>query len=344
MHVARVAVHHPVGQSAGGGRPGEVPGLMVGSTVSVIGAGHVGSAVANALVLLRACDRVVLFDRNLARAEGEAWDIADAIPQLAEMQIMPTADHDELAGSDAVVITVGATVAPGQSRLELLGTNAGIIAGVIDELDRVCPDAVVILVSNPVDVLTRIAIETSTRPDRQIIGAGTVLDGARLRHRLGMLLGIEEESVHVYVVGEHGDSSVPVWSSATVGAIRLQDYPLPNGASLSTLADELTTATRERGLQIVDRKGFTSYGVASAAARIVRAVVRDEKRIFMVSVKAEEHYGIGDVVLSLPSIVGRAGVDRQLLLSLSQDEQRKLQRSAAVLHAAYESLTATAHT
>jgi L-lactate dehydrogenase len=315
---------------------------MAGSMVSVVGAGRVGSAVANALVLLRACDQVVLFDRNLARAEGEAWDIADAIPLLAEMQIAPSADYDELAGSDAVVVTVGATMAPGQSRLELLGTNAGIIAGVIEQLDRVCPDAVVILVSNPVDVLTRIAIEASTRPDRQIIGTGTALDGARLRHRLGMLLGVEQESVHVYVIGEHGDSSVPVWSSATVGAIRLQDYPLPNGASLAVLADELTAATRERGLRILDRKGFTSYGVASAVARIVRAVVRDERRIFMVSVKAAEQYGIGDVVLSLPSVVGRAGVDRQLLVSLSQDEQRKLQRSAAVLQAAYKSLTATA--
>jgi L-lactate dehydrogenase len=313
---------------------------MTGSMVSVVGAGHVGSAVANALVLLRACDRVVLFDRDSARAEGEAWDIADAIPLLSEMEILPTADYDDLSGSEAVVVTVGATSGPGQSRLELLGSNAGITAAVIGELDRVCPDAVVILVSNPVDVLTRIAIETSTRPAHLLMGAGTVLDGARLRQRLGKLLGVEKEDVHVYVIGEHGDSSFPVWSSATVGAIRLENFRLPEGTTLSQLEDDLTTTTRRRGLGILDRKGFTSYGVAGAVARIIRAVVRDEKRIFMVSVQAAEEYGIGDVVLGLPCVIGRAGVERRLLLTLSEDEQRLLQHSAEVLVTAYRSLTA----
>jgi L-lactate dehydrogenase len=311
---------------------------MAGSQVSVVGAGRVGSAVANALVLLRACDRVVLFDRNSARAEGEAWDIADAIPLLSEMEILPSTDYADLSASEAVVVTVGATRGPGESRLDLLGSNAAITAEVIRELDRVSPDAVVILVSNPVDVLTRIAIETSARPARLLIGSGTVLDGARLRHRLGELLGVEKEDVHVYVVGEHGDSSFPVWSSVTVGAVKLEDYRLPESSSLSQVEDELTASTRRRGLSIHDRKGFTSYGVAAAVARIVRAVVRDEKRIFMVSVPAAEEYGIGDVVLSMPCVIGRGGVERQLLLTLSEDEQRLLQRSAAVLESAYRSL------
>jgi L-lactate dehydrogenase len=311
---------------------------MAGSQVSVVGAGHVGAAVANALVLLRACDRVVLFDRDLARAEGEAWDIADAIPLLAEMEIVPSADYADLGGSDVVVITVGATRTLDESRLDLLGSNAGITADVIGELDRVCPDAVVLLVSNPVDVLTRIAIEASTRPAQLIVGSGTALDGARLRQRLGELLGVEKEDVHVYVVGEHGDSSFPVWSSATVGAIRLADYPLPEGSSLSQIEDELTASTRGRGLRIHDRKGFTSYGVSAAIARIVRAVLRDEKRIFMVSVPAAEEYGIGHAVLSLPCVIGRRGVERQLLLTLSDDERRRLQHSAEVLDKAYRSL------
>jgi L-lactate dehydrogenase len=313
---------------------------MAGSQVSVVGAGHVGATVANALVLLRVCDRVVLFDRDSARAEGEAWDIADAIPLLAEMEIAPSADYADLRGSDVVVVTVGATVARGQSRLELLGSNAGIIADVVGELDRISPEAVVILVSNPVDVLTRIAIETSTRPAHLVMGCGTVLDGARLRRRLGQFLGVEKEDVHVYVVGEHGDSSFPVWSSATVGAIRLEDYQLPGDKSLPQLEEELATTTRRRGMDIHERKGFTSYGVATAVARIVRAVVRDEKRIFMVSVQAAQEYGIGDAVLSVPCVIGRAGVDRQLVLTMSEDEQRLLQRSAEVLDTAYRSLTA----
>ena len=313
-------------------------GAMAGSQVAVVGAGHVGAAVANALVLLRACDRVILFDRNPARAEGEAWDIGDAIPLLAEMEIRPAGDYADLAGSDAVVITVGAINAPGHSRLELLGQNAGIIAAVMRELDRVCPEAVVILVSNPVDVLTRIAIERSTRATHLVMGCGTVLDGARLRHGLGELLGVEQEDVHVYVVGEHGESSFAVWSSATVGAIPLADFQLPPSTTLPEVQDELSTRIRGRGREIHARKGYTSYGVAAAVARIVRAVVRDEGRIFMVSVRAAEEYGVGDAVLCLPCVVGGAGVARQLVLRLSDDERRMLERSASVLDAAYRSL------
>ena len=313
-------------------------GAMAGSQVAVVGAGHVGAAVANALVLLRACDRVILFDRNPARAEGEAWDIGDAIPLLAEMEIRPAGDYADLAGSDAVVITVGAINAPGHSRLELLGQNAGIVAAVMRELDRVCPEAVVILVSNPVDVLTRIAIERSTRATHLVMGCGTVLDGARLRHGLGELLGVEQEDVHVYVVGEHGESSFAVWSSATVGAIPLADFQLPPSTTLPEVQDELSTRIRGRGREIHARKGYTSYGVAAAVARIVRAVVRDEGRIFMVSVRAAEEYGVGDAVLCLPCVVGGAGVARQLVLRLSDDERRMLERSASVLDAAYRSL------
>jgi lactate/malate dehydrogenase, NAD binding domain len=147
------------------------------SKVSVLGAGRVGSAVANALVLLRVCDLVVLYDRDLARAEGQAWDIGDAVPLLSEMVVVPTAEYSDLDGSDVVVVTVGPTLAVGQTRLDLARVNAGIIAGVVRQLDRVCPVAVVILVSNPVDVLTRIAIEASTRPPHLIFGCGTVLEG-----------------------------------------------------------------------------------------------------------------------------------------------------------------------
>jgi L-lactate dehydrogenase len=170
------------------------------------------------------------------------------------------------------------------------------------------------------------------------MGCGTVLDGARLRHRLGRLLGVEKEDVNIYVVGEHGDSSFAVWSSATVGAIKLENYGLPDDMSLSELVDDVTTATRERGMSIHLRKGFTSYGVAGAVARIVQAIVRDEKRIFMVSVPAAAEYGIGEAVLGLPCVIGGAGIDRQLVLTLSEDEQQMLRRSAMIVEDAYRSL------
>jgi L-lactate dehydrogenase len=308
------------------------------STVAVVGAGHVGAAVANALVLLRVCDQVVLYDRDLALAEGEAWDIADTVPLLSEMQVNAAAGYADLVGCDVVVVTAGVTLEPGQTRLDLLGANADTIAGIVGELDRVCPAAVVIVVTNPVDVLTRIAVEASARPAHLIFGSGTVLDGARLRHRLGELLEVEQESVHAYVVGEHGDSSFPVWSSATVGAIGLEQFELPEGRSWPQVKDELAAATRRRGMGIHERKGFTSYGVAAAVARLVRAVTRDEKRIFMVSVLAATEYGIGPVVLGLPCVIGGAGVNRQLVLAMSAGEQQMLQNSALILDQAYRSL------
>ena len=308
------------------------------STVSVIGAGHVGSAVANALTLLRVCDRVVLYDHDLALAEGEAWDIADAVPLLAEMEVTAAAGYADLAGSDVVVVTAGVTLGPGQTRLDLLSANADTIGGIVGELDRVCPAAVVILVTNPVDVLTRIAIETSTRPAHLIFGCGTVLDGARLRHRLGELLDVEQESVHAYVVGEHGDSSFPVWSSATVGAIGLEQFELPEGRTWPQVKAELAAAIRRRGMGIHQRKGCTSYGVAVAVARLVRAVINDEKRIFMVSVLAAAEHRTRPVVLGLPCVIGAGGINRHLQLAMSAGEQQMLQRSAAILDQAYRSL------
>lgn len=308
--------------------------------MSVVGAGHVGSAVANALVLLRVCDQVLLHDRDLALAEGEAWDIADTVPLLSEMEVTAAAGYEDLRGSDVVVVTAGVTLEPGQTRLDLLSANAGTIARIVGELDRVCPEAVVIVVTNPVDVLTRIAIEVSARSAHLILGCGTVLDGARLRHRLGELLDVEQESVHAYVVGEHGDSSFPVWSSATVGAIGLEQFGLPDGTPWPQVKSELAAAIHRRGMSIHERKGFTSYGVAAAVARIVRAVTRDEKRIFMVSVLAAKEYGIGPVVLGLPCVIGARGVNRQLLLPMSAEEQQMLQRSAAILDRAYRSLAA----
>jgi L-lactate dehydrogenase len=262
------------------------------------------------------------------------------VPLLSEVEVTPAARYADLGGCDVVVIAAGVTLSPGQTRLDLLSANAATITGIIGELDRVCPGAVVILVTNPVDVLTRIAVEASARPAHLILGCGTVLDGARLQQRLGELLDVERECVHAYVVGEHGDSSFPVWSSAAVGAIGLEQFGLPGGRSWPQVKDELAAATRRRGMSIHERKGYTSYGVAAAVARIVGAITHDEKRIFMVSVLAAREYGIGPVVLGLPCVIGAAGIDRQLLLPMSAEEQQMLRRSAAVLDRAYRSLAA----
>ena len=309
------------------------------STVAVIGAGHVGADVANALVLLRTCDTVVLYNRTLARAEGEAWDIDDTTPLLGEMDVLATDSYDDVAGAAVVVVTVGVSIQQGQSRLDALGRNAGLIRDVVAQLDRVAPNAAVLLVSNPVDVLTRIALETSARDPRLIMGSGTVLDTARLRYQLAMDLRAAPRDTHVHVIGEHGDTSFPVWSCATVGGVPLGAYPLPPGATLRDLGSMCLDSTRRRGYEIFERKGHTSHGIAVAVCQVAESILRDEKRTFSVSTRAPAAYGIGaDVVLGLPSVIGRGGVERTLVLPLDAEEREQLAHSAAVLTDAHASL------
>jgi L-lactate dehydrogenase len=308
------------------------------SKVAVIGAGNVGAAVAFALVLLRKCVTVVLYDRTLSKAEGQAWDINDAIPLLEEMDVMPSNQYEDLADSDVIVVTVGVQLKQGQSRLDTLDQNAEIIRSTMKELDRVAPNAIVIIVSNPVDVLTRIALTTSTRAENLIFGSGTILDTARLRYQLGKQLNVNKQDVHVYVVGEHGDSEFIAWSSASIGMIPLTDFPIPEGTSLEQIQKEYTELTPKRGYAISERKGNTNYGVATVVAQLVDTILRDEKKIFTVSVRADSNYGVGsEVVLGLPCIIGKGGVESQLLLPRNALEQRSLEESAAKLNEAYNS-------
>ena len=201
--------------------------------VAVIGAGNVGAAVANSLILLGVGDRTVLYDRQLARAEGEAWDIADGTPMVRGIEIVGTDDWQDVRGARVVVVTVGTLMHPGGSRLD--ERNGDLLRDVIEQLDSVAPDAVVVVVTNPVDVMTRIAQEASARPWHRIIGTGTVLDTARLRHGLARRLGVDAQNAHVHVIGEHGDSSFPAWSSAAIGPVPLAAFPLPPGEDLEEL-------------------------------------------------------------------------------------------------------------
>jgi len=304
--------------------------------VGIIGAGNVGAAIANALVLLGKPASIVLFDRNLSKAEGQAWDISDAIPLLAEMDVMPSDRYNDLADADIIVMTVGVLHRPGQTRLDELSANAAILCPLMQELDRVAPHAIVIIVSNPVDLLTRIAMETSTRSQHLIFGSGTVLDTARLQYQLGKVLNVDKDDVHVPVIGEHGESQFPVWSTAAIGMIPLTEFPLPS-TSLAQIQAELTQMTRDRGNDILQRKGHTSYGVATIVAQLIDAILRDEKRMFTVSTKADPIYGLGsEVVLGLPCIIGKHGIESRLVLPRNEVEQTLLQASATKLQDAYQ--------
>ncbi|MEH2278435.1 MAG: L-lactate dehydrogenase [Nostoc sp.] len=309
------------------------------SKIGVIGAGNVGADVANALVLLRKCVRVVLFDRTLSKAEGQAWDIEDSIPLLNDMEIIPSNQYEDLADSDVIVVTVGVSHKQGQTRLDTLSDNAEIMRSTMKELDRVAPNSIILIVSNPVDVITRIAIASSTRAENLIFGSGTVLDTARLRYQLGKRLNVSKQDVHVYVIGEHGDSEFIVWSSAFIGGIPLTEFPIPQGVTLEQIQQEYAELTPKRGYNISERKGNTSYGISIVVCQIVDTIVRDEKQIFPVSVRADSNYGVGNqVVLGLPCIISSQGIERQLVLPRNADEQRLLEESATKLNQAYDSL------
>ncbi len=309
------------------------------SKVAVIGAGNVGAAVVNALVLLQKCVTVVLFDRTLSKAEGQAWDIEDTIPLLEEMDVIPSDQYEDLADCDVIVVTVGVQPKEGQTRLDTLGQNAEIIRSTIKELDRVAPNAIVIIVSNPVDVLTRIAIASSTRAENLIFGSGTVLDTARLKYQLGKQLNVSKQDVQLYVMGEHGDSEFILWSSASIGMIPLSEFPIPPGTSLEQIKETYTELTPKRGYAISERKGNTNYGVAAVVAELIDTILRDKKKIFTISARADAKYGVGsDVVLGLPCIVGKQGVESQLLLPRNALEQQLLEESAAKLNEAYSSM------
>jgi L-lactate dehydrogenase len=302
--------------------------------VGVVGAGHLGAAVANALVLRETGRRLVLYDRTLTKVEGEGWDIADAVPHLREQEVAVTDDLADLAGAAVIVLAAGPTVTAGQSRLELCGRNAPVVRALMTALDEAAPDAVVLLVTNPVDLLTRVAQACTGRPPGAVIGSGTVNDTARLKYALATRLGVDHRNVHTYMVGEHGDSSFCVWSSAHVGGVRLADFPRAPGTDFDAMKRELVDFTHARGREIHRRKGYTNYGTAAAVVSIVECVLRDERRILSVSAPVPPAYGLPpDAVLSLPCVVGAGGVERGLVLALDD-------RETALLHEAYERLEA----
>ncbi|TLQ41977.1 malate dehydrogenase [Streptomyces marianii] len=312
-------------------------GAAPSTAVGVLGAGHLGSAIANALVLREVTRRVVLYDRVRARAEGEGWDIADAVSHLREQDVRVTDDLRHLSEVGVVVVAVGPTVATGQDRLELFGVNAPIIKDVVASLDAVAPEAVVVIVSNPVELLTRVMLEHTHRPPNLVLGSGTVNDTARLRYALGRRIGVDHANVHAYVIGEHGQSAFVVWSSALIGGVPVTAFPAGPGIGWDEAKKDLESFTHSRGAEIHRRKGHTSFGTATAVAALVQSVVRDEKHILPVSCLAASGYGLPPgTVVSLPCVVGASGAERCLVLPMDESESARLNSSYAGLQAAYD--------
>jgi L-lactate dehydrogenase len=299
--------------------------------IAVIGTGNVGSTFAYALLLSGLAAEIVLIDSNRARAEGEAMDLNHAEPFAHPTQIW-AGDYADCAGASVTVIAAGTGQRPGETRLDLLQRNADIFSQIIPQVARNNPEGLLLIATNPVDVLTWASWKLSGLPVQRVIGSGTILDTARFRYPLGEHFGVASSSVHAHIIGEHGDSEVPVWSLATIGGMRLRDFASAHGLSLEPAKmDEIYRQTRDAAYEIISRKGATYFAVAAGLMRIVEAILRNQGTVLSVSSLVEDYYGISDVCLSLPTVVGRGGIERVLRLTLDEREQKALQHSADVL-------------
>ncbi|MGI4827609.1 MAG: L-lactate dehydrogenase [Janthinobacterium lividum] len=301
------------------------------SKVTIIGAGAVGVTCAYSLVLKGTAQEIVLINRDPRKAEGEAADLQHAVP-LGQPVKVTAGDYKDAADSAVVVFAAGVPSADkDESRLELLEKNVAVLRECLGKLMAEGFNGVLLLASNPVDVLTYVAQQESGLPHSQIIGSGTVIDTNRLRTLLGEELGIEARSVHGYIIGEHGDSSVAVWSGAQVAGMPLTSFP-ENKALPSP--EELLRRVRNAGPEVLELKGNTCYAIASCIERICEAILRDEQSVLTVSTRLDGEYGLTDVCLSTPCILGKRGVIRVLELPLNKEEASALAKSAEVVKGA----------
>ncbi len=301
------------------------------ATVGIVGVGLVGSAAAYAIALSGIAGRIVLVDQNDALAVAQAEDIAHAVPFASSTQI-EAGGFDRLRGAEVVIICAGVSQKPGETRLDLLARNAAVFAAVVGAIRTEAPEAILLVATNPVDVMTDITLRLSGLPEGRVIGSGTILDTARFRSLLGRHLGISPQSVHAYVLGEHGDSEVLGWSNARAGSVALSEAAAQIGAPLTdAVRASIDDGVRRAAYRIIAGKGATNYGIGAGLMRITRAILRDEGAVLSVSTRTGEVAGVTDVTLSLPRVVGRQGVTADLMPALDTGEMAALERSARML-------------
>jgi L-lactate dehydrogenase len=299
--------------------------------VAIVGAGKVGTTFAYSLLLSGLVTEIVLIDVNRARTEGEVMDLNHSVPFAYPTRIW-AGDYADCAGAAVTVIAAGAAQKPGETRLDLARKNAAIFGQIVPEVARHNPHGILLIATNPVDVLTYVSWKLSELPAQRVIGSGTILDTARFRYLLSRHFGVDPHSVHAYIIGEHGDSEVPVWSLANIAGMRLADFCTAHGMACDqTAMNEIFRQTRDAAYHIIERKGSTYYAVAAGLMRIVEAILRDQSTVLSVSSLIENYYDIGDVYLSLPTIVDRGGAERVLRLELGVEEAAGLRQSAQIL-------------
>lgn len=299
--------------------------------VVMVGCGFVGSASVFALMQSGLFSEIALIDANREKAEGEAMDISHGIPFAKQMRIY-AGDYDDVKDAGIVIVTAGANQQPGETRLDLVNKNVGIFKKIIPEISSRGFEGILLIVANPVDILTKVAIQLSGFPENRVIGSGTVLDTARLKYRLSEHLGVDSKSIHAFIVGEHGDSEIAAFSSANVSGIPLSRFCELRGHFAHHEAEnEIAEKVKNSAYDIIQRKKATYFGVAMAVKRICEVIVRNEKAVLPVSTSMHGEYGIEDVVLSMPCVVGSEGIEIQVPVVLSDEEKAKLQESANIL-------------
>jgi L-lactate dehydrogenase len=299
--------------------------------VAVVGVGNVGTTFAYALLLSGLAAEIVLIDANRAKAEGEAMDLNHAVPFTHPTRVW-AGDYPDCAGAVVTVLAAGAGQKPGETRLDLIKKNAAIWRELVPRIVKSNPNGILLIATNPVDVLTYTAWKLSGLPSERVIGSGTILDTARFRYLLSQHFRVDASSVHAYVIGEHGDSEVPVWSLANIAGMRLPEFCKAQGMAYEAKAmEEIFIQTRDAAYRIIERKGATYYAVAAGLMRLTQAILRNQSTVLSVSSLVKDYYGIGDVCFSLPAVINRSGIEKAIRLELAPGEIEQLKHSTEVL-------------
>ncbi|PWK15649.1 L-lactate dehydrogenase [Tumebacillus permanentifrigoris] len=290
--------------------------------ICIIGVGDVGSTTAYTLLLRQRCQELVLIDANEKKALGDALDMNHGMPFLGGTRVWQ-GSYADCAGASIIIIAAGSAQRPGETRLDLLKRNAGIFDSIIENITKYNQDGILLIATNPVDIMAYLSYRKSGWPSQRVIGSGTLLDSARFRYLIGDKLGVDPRSVHAHIIGEHGDTELPVWSRANIAGI---DVSLSDAEK-----QEIYTNTRDAAYQIIDAKGSTYYAIALALDRIVAAIMHDESAVLNVSTYLEDYHGISGVYLGVPCIVDSSGVREVLKLQLTDEELALLQQSAQTI-------------
>ena len=308
--------------------------MRKGKKITILGAGNVGASIAYTLTIDGMASEIVLIDINEKKARGEAADILHGTPFSAPVSIY-AGGYEDAVDSDIVIVTVGMARKPGQTRIDLAQANVDIVKAVMPQITKFAPDAVYVVVSNPVDIITYAILKTTNLSETQVIGSGTMLDSARLRSRLAAHVGLNSKNVHAYVFGEHGDTSMIPWSLATIAGIEMNRYCTDlcdkhNHCGKEELR-EIEEDVRTAGAKVIELKGATYYAIAMAVRRICECIIRDTDSVMTVSAMIHNQYGISDVCFSLPFVVGAQGIKRSIVPPLTDGEKQMLHRSADAL-------------